>query len=138
MGFFSKIREKIAHFMSGRYGSDQLNMTLVVVALIVTVIGSFTSWRIPFMIVADAILVVVFIRMLGKDRYKRAHENEVYLTKTMGVRRAVSEWINRVKNSKKYHYYICPKCKARLRVPRGIGQVTITCKKCGEKFDRKA
>ena len=43
-----------------------------------------------------------------------------------------------MKNSKKYRYFSCPKCKMRLRVPRGVGNVTITCKGCGEKFDKKA
>ena len=76
--------------------------------------------------------------MFSKDRYRRAHENEVYLSKTEGVRRGFTEWLNRVKNGKKYRYFTCPKCKQRLRVPRGVGNVTITCKSCGTKFDKKA
>ena len=46
--------------------------------------------------------------------------------------------LNRLKNGKKYRYFTCPKCKQRLRVPRGVGSVTITCKNCGTKFDKKA
>lgn len=137
MGFFDKFRAAVSRFMSGRYGSDQLNLTMVIGALIVTTIGSLTG--VYFLtLAADALLLLAIFRMFSKDRYRRAHENQVYLEKTQKVRRAATEWINRVKNSRKYHYYTCPKCKQRLRVPRGVGNITITCKQCGTKFDKKA
>ena len=137
MGFFDKFRAAASRFMSGRYGSDQLNLTMVIGALIVTTIGSLTG--VYFLtLAADALLLLAIFRMFSKDRYRRAHENQVYLEKTQKVRRAATEWVNRVKNSRKYHYYTCPKCKQRLRVPRGVGNITITCKQCGTKFDKKA
>lgn len=137
MGFFEKIRASIVRFMAGRYGLDQLSFAMVMSALVMTSIGALS--RIGFLtLMADAMLIVATIRMLSKDRYRRAHENQVYLEKTQKMRQAFSEWVNRMKNSKKYHYFTCPKCKTRLRVPRGVGNVTITCKNCGEKFDKKA
>ena len=137
MGFFDKIRAGFARFMAGRYGSDQLNFALLIVSLIGSLIGSLTGLGI-LTIAADVLLIVMLYRMLSKDRYRRAHENHVYLEKTYGMRRAVGEWANRVKNGKKYRYFVCPKCKKRLRVPRGVGSITITCKDCGTKFDKKA
>lgn len=137
MGFFDKFRAAVSRFMSGRYGSDQLNLTMVIGALIVTTIGSLSG--VYFLtLAADVLLLLAIFRMFSKDRYRRAHENQVYLEKTQKVRRAATEWVNRVKNSRKYHYYTCPKCKQRLRVPRGVGNITITCKQCGTKFDKKA
>ena len=137
MGFFDKFRAAVSRFMSGRYGSDQLNLTMVIGALIVTTSGSLTG--VYFLtLAADALLLLAIFRMFSKDRYRRAHENQVYLEKTQKVRRAATEWVNRVKNRRKYHYYTCPKCKQRLRVPRGVGNITITCKQCGTKFDKKA
>lgn len=137
MGFFEKIRASFARFMSGRYGADQLSYAMVITALVLTVIGSIAHVML-LTLLADALLIVMFVRMFSKNRYQRAHENQVYLEKTQNIRRAVTEWMNRMKNSKKYRYFTCPKCKARLRVPRGVGNVTITCKSCGEKFDKKA
>ena len=137
MGFFDKFRAAVSRFMSGRYGSDQLNLTMVIGALIVTTMGSLSGVYF-LMLAADALLLLAIFRMFSKDRYRRAHENQVYLEKTQKVRRAATEWVNRVKNSRKYHYYTCPKCKQRLRVPRGVGNITITCKQCGTKFDKKA
>ena len=137
MGFLDKIRASFARFMSGRYGADQLSYAMVILALVMTVVGALSGLGL-LTLMADALLIVMFVRMLSKDRYRRAHENQVYLEKTQNVRRAVTEWMNRVKNSKKYRYFTCPQCKKRLRVPRGVGNITITCKGCGNKFDKKA
>ena len=87
---------------------------------------------------ADALILLALFRMLSKNRYKRAQENSDYLQRTYGVTKRANEWVNRMKNSKKYRYFSCPQCKMRLRVPRGVGNVTITCKGCGHKFDKKA
>ncbi len=137
MRFFDRIRAGFASFMSGRYGADQLGMTMLWTALILSIVGSFSGLGI-LTILANVLLVVIFVRMLSKDRYRRQNENQIYLQKTYKVRTAVSEWMNRVKNSKKFRYFTCPKCKKRLRVPRGVGSITITCKGCGHKFDKKA
>ena len=137
MGFLDKIRASFARFMSGRYGADQLSYAMVILALVMMVVGALSGLGL-LTLMADALMIVMFVRMLSKDRYRRAHENQVYLEKTQNVRRAVTEWMNRVKNSKKYRYFTCPKCKSRLRVPRGVGSVTITCKSCSNKFDKKA
>ena len=135
--FFDKIRASFSRFMSGRYGVDQLGNVMLWTGLILSIIGSVAKLGIVT-ILADVLLIVMFFRMLSKDRYRRAHENQVYLQKTYGARKEASEWLNRMKNSKKYRYFVCPKCKKRLRVPRGVGKVTITCKDCGTKFDKKA
>ncbi len=137
MRFFDKIRSSFASFMAGRYGADQLGMTMLWTALILSIVGSFSGLGL-LTLMADALLLLMFWRMLSKDRLKRQHENQTYLQKTYGARKAVTEWINRVKNGKKYRYFTCPQCKKRLRVPRGVGNITITCKGCGNKFDKKA
>ena len=137
MGFLNNIRAAFPRFMSGRYGTDQLNNAMLWTALIMTLIGSIAKVAI-LSLMADALLIVMFIRMLSKDRYKRQHENQVFLQRTYKITKAVTEWTNRMKNSEKYRYFTCPKCKKRLRVPRGVGNITITCKGCGNKFDKKA
>lgn len=137
MRFFDKIRTAFSRFMAGRYGADQLSMTMLWTALIMSIVGSIAKLSL-LTLLADVLLILIFFRMLSKDRYKRQHENQVYLQKTYGVQKAVTEWANRVKNGKKYRYFTCPQCKKRLRVPRGVGSITITCKGCGNKFDKKA
>ena len=137
MGFFDKMRASFSRFMSGRYGVDQLGNVMLWTGLILSIVGSLAKLGV-LTILAEVLLVVLFVRMFSKDRYKRQHENQMYLEKTYKLRKETSEWINRVKNSKKYRYFTCPQCKKRLRVPRGVGSITITCKGCGNKFDKKA
>ena len=64
MGFLYKIRAAFARFMSGRYGADQLNMAMLWTALIMTIIGSIAKLGI-LSLKADALLIVMFIRMLS-------------------------------------------------------------------------
>ncbi|MBR5561425.1 MAG: hypothetical protein IKU73_08440 [Clostridia bacterium] len=137
MGFFDKMRAFFSRFMSGRYGADQLGNVMLWTGLILSIIGSVAKLSI-LTLLADVLLIVMLVRMFSKDRYKRQHENQLYLEKTYKLRKEMSEWLNRVKNSKKYRYFTCPQCKKRLRVPRGVGKITITCKGCGNKFDKKA
>ena len=137
MGFFNKIRENFARFMSGRYGTDQLNSALLWAVIIIMLVGSFSGLRL-FLLLGNVVLIVVLVRMFSKDRYRRQNENQIYLQKTYKLRQGMTEWVNRMKNSKKYRYFTCPQCKKRLRVPRGVGSITITCKGCGHKFDKKA
>ena len=137
MSFLDKLRAGFARFMAGRYGVDQLSYAAVIAALALTVLGALT--RFPLLtLLGDALIIVVFFRMFSKNRLARAQENQLYLQKTARMRRESHEWVNRVKNAKQYHYFVCPKCKTRLRVPRGVGKVTITCKSCGNRFDKKA
>ena len=44
------------------------------------------------------------------------------------------QWANR----KLYHYYRCPKCRQKLRVPRGRGRIQISCPRCGTQFIKKS
>lgn len=137
MGFMDRIRANLSRFMSGRYGVDQLGHEMVICALVMTVIGALTRFGL-LSLMADALLLLALFRIFSKNRYKRAAENQDYLARTLKMRTSMTEWMNRTKNRKKFRYFSCPKCKMRLRVPRGVGNVTITCKGCGEKFDKKA
>ena len=132
-----KFRGAYLRFMSGRYGADQLNMALLITALTLSVIGALTHWTI-LSLLSNVLVIVALWRMLSKNRYKRASENAAYMQRTLQARKMATEWQNRFKNRKQFRYFVCPKCKMRLRVPRGVGRITITCKSCGEKFDKTA
>ena len=41
-------------------------------------------------------------------------------------------------NRKLYHYYRCPQCRQKLRVPRGRGRIQISCPRCGTQFIKKS
>lgn len=39
---------------------------------------------------------------------------------------------------RKYKYLICPQCAQRLRVPRGMGKLRVTCTRCGNRFETRS
>ena len=59
MRFLNKIRESFSRFMSGRYGADQLGMTMLWTSLAVTVFGSIFRLGI-LTLMADALLILMF------------------------------------------------------------------------------
>ena len=72
MGFLNRLREGFARFMSGRYGSDQLNLTLLYTALIMTLIGSLA--KVPLLsLLADALLILMFF-MYERVRSRTAEQ----------------------------------------------------------------
>ena len=80
MGFFDKMRASFSRFMSGRYGADQLGNVMLWTGLILSIIGSVAKLSI-LTLLADVLLIVMLVRMFSKDRYKRQHENQLYLEK---------------------------------------------------------
>ena len=47
-------------------------------------------------------------------------------------------WKEQWANRKLYHYYRCPQCRQKLRVPRGRGRIQISCPRCGTQFIKKS
>ena len=56
----------------------------------------------------------------------------------MKLKTELRQAVVRMKNIRKYKYYKCPNCKARLRMPRGLGEKTVTCSQCKHSFKQKA
>ena len=121
-------------FMYGRYGSDQLNMTLIVLSLILSLLGGFFK---PLVIISYICLVLCMYRMFSKQIYKRRNENTIFMNKTLPIQK----WYKRTKNKWKYRnthkYFKCPSCKQYLRVPKGKGKIEITCPHCHHHFDKR-
>lgn len=124
----SKFSSRIRRFMEGRYGTDKLNIFLLRTAFALILIDLFMPggilklifWFLPMVLMALSIL-----RSLSRNIYRRYEENRKYL-----------QLMDMVKD-RHHRYYNCPKCRQRVRVPRGKGKIAITCPKCREKFVRK-
>ena len=134
-------------FQQQRRGIDELSRTMLIVALVLSIIGMIVSssvgWlRIALSLLSGALLVLLVIRMTSKDYNKRYQENMKYLT----YETAVKDWFRRTFRPKsaggaykaprakrtgknpnwselrQYKYLICPQCAQRLRVPRGTAR----------------
>lgn len=130
------MREKLQRFMWGRYGNDQLNRFLMITVLFFLVLSMI--FRGPFYFIALAALIYSYFRMFSRNITKRAAENQWYLQKTMKARGWFRKKKRELSQMKQYHIYKCPKCKQKIRVPRGRGRIAITCRKCGTEFVKKS
>ena len=130
------MKEKFIRFMAGRYGADQLSRFLSFVALVLIVVNLFVRSNVLW-ILGLAALVLTYVRMFSKNFERRRKENEAYLRWKNKLTGGVRDWTDRRKQSKDYVFFRCPGCHAMLRVPRGKGKIRVTCRKCGNAFEKK-
>lgn len=134
-----RFRERIARFMYGRRGTDEFSRFLLIVTFALLVLSWIFKGIVETILEAAAFAALVYfcVRVLSRNIYKRQKENAWYLEK----RRAVERWFRCVKDRwqqrKEYKFFRCPSCKALLRVPKGKGKLLLTCRKCGNRFERK-
>ena len=129
-----RISDGMRRFMWGRYGVDQLNLFLLVVAVVLCLISFILSrWGAVLKLVgavinllAYGVLIWYLFRSLSRNRAARQRENRRFLT----LRSRLTDRQNR--------YYRCPNCGQTVRVPRGRGKICIKCPMCSEKFIRKS
>lgn len=130
------MKDKFYRFMAGRYGADQLSRFLSFLALALIVLNIFIRSSVLWGL-SLVILVLVYLRMFSKDFEKRRRENERYLRVRNKLVGGFRNWNDRRKQSRDYVFFRCPGCHAMLRVPRGKGKIRVTCRKCGNAFERK-
>ncbi len=124
----------LRRFMYGRCGVDQLNIFLLVAAVVLNLIALLLSrlgavCAVIGMVVnlsSYGVLIWYLYRALSRNLEKRILENRRFLT-----------WKSRI-TDRQNRYYRCPNCKQTVRVPRGRGKICVKCPKCSEKFIRKS
>lgn len=130
------MREKLARFMAGRNGSDNLTRFLSVLICILLVLSMLVEGvfsRIMWFLALIGI-VYVYYRMFSRDLTKRRAENAKYLRATRALRGEMSGQRERWSQRKEFVFFRCPSCRTMLRVPRGKGKIKIVCRKCGNSF----
>ena len=130
------IRNAIQRFMYGRYGNDQLNLFLAVVYLLLYLVFMFTRLELLY-VISFVLLGAVLLRMLSRNIERRRMENARF----MRAAGPVLSWLRlrrTIRRDKEHVYFKCPSCGQRLRVPRGRGKITVTCRACGARFEEKS
>lgn len=122
--------------MYGRYGSDQLSFFLLAVYLVLVLLSNLPhmgllAWA------AAVILVWDIYRILSRQTVRRRAENARFLELAgPAIRWFRMQWT--IHRDKEHRYFRCPNCGQYLRVPRGKGKITITCRSCGASFGKKS
>lgn len=132
-----RLREKFRHFMIGRYGMDQLGQFVSGLLFAVILLNLFTRNRL-LELVALAGLFYLYFRMFSKNIGKRYQENQAFLTLRFRITEKLRLWKLKANDQKTHRIYRCPKCRQKIRIPKGHGKVSIHCPKCGTDFIRKS
>lgn len=131
------MREKMQRFMMGRYGADDLSRAQSIAALILLILSMFGGLGILYF--AGLVLMIYSVwRMFSRNISRRYEENQKYLNYrykfTVWADRQKKQWSQR----KIYRFYHCPKCRQKVRVPKGKGKICITCPKCRTEFVKRS
>ena len=124
----NKIGQWFRNFMSGRYGTDKLNMWLLGAGVIASILAMFipgAAVKMALTVFSYILLIIALWRSFSRQTYKRYQENRKFL-----------QLLERAKD-RQHRYFNCPKCRQVVRVPRGKGKISITCPKCRDKFIKK-
>lgn len=131
-GWFRQFSLKLSHFlrtfMEGRYGTDRLNMAILCAGLaasLLSVISPFPVLNMVLFVISYGLMFLAIIRSLSRNTYKRYRENRKFM-----------QIVSRMKD-RQHRYFDCPKCHQMVRVPKGKGNISITCPRCKEKFVKK-
>lgn len=124
----ARISGAVRRFMTGRYGTDKLNMVILGAGVVLCLVSMFIPLALVNLLLTLAAYALMFwaiFRSFSRNTYKRYQENRKFLL-----------LLDRMKD-RQHRYYDCPRCRQSVRVPRGKGKIAITCPKCREKFIKK-
>ena len=130
------MRNAIQRFMYGRYGSDQLGFFLIGVYFFLALLATVTDVMV-FQLVGDVIFVWSIFRIFSRNISKRREENSKFMRKAQPV----LKWLRlqqTMHKDKEHRYFKCPNCGQYLRVPKGKGKITVTCRSCKASFQEKS
>ena len=131
------MKASMYRFMQGRNGADQLGIASMWTAVVLTLINAFLNSAIVSLLIT-ALWVWAIFRLLSRNVTKRREENAWFSARFYKIKTSVMQARERFKNRKKFVYFECPNCHLPLRLPRGVGNVTVKCSKCGHSFEKKA
>ncbi|GAA0179764.1 Zn-finger containing protein [Clostridium sediminicola] len=140
------------NYINGKYGLDSFSKFLLIVGVLLILTKSY--------FVAPVFIGYSIFRIFSKDFPKRQKEEMAYRTfvgtikyRLGGLNYKLSKYFNKgillkVKNQyykairkveqrKNFVVVKCPECKQKLRLPRGKGNLVVTCKMCKYEFKKR-
>ena len=130
------IRNAIQRFMYGRYGTDQLNLLLLALYVLFYFLYAVTRFD-PLYWVSLVLIFLSLFRLFSRNISRRREENARFLR----LAGPAIQWFRlqrTIRRDKEHRYFKCPNCGQQLRVPRGKGRITVTCRGCGATFHEKS
>ena len=130
------LRERIAMFMYGRNGFDNL-CNFIWILCIILVVVNLIARSIIISALETALMLYTVFRSMSRNIYKRQRENTAYLKAKRKFTGFFKLLRNKWRDRKTHVYKKCPSCKNNLRLPRQKGKHTVVCPCCKNRFDVK-
>lgn len=131
------MKERMQRFLAGRYGNDQLNQFIFIVAIISMVLEIITRQSL-FYTLTLVLLILAYVRVFSRNINKRYEENMKFLQKKDAILNKFRKQKYYAAQRRNFHIYTCPQCKQKIRIPKGKGKISITCPKCRTSFIKKS
>lgn len=132
-----RLKERMARFMYGRYGMDQLSRMINYISFALLILTLLTNSTLIYLL-ALAGIIYSYYRVFSRNISRRYSENQIYLKLKYDVLRRFNNFKLRLKDKKTHRIFKCPSCSQKIRVPRGKGRISIKCPKCRIEFTRKS
>lgn len=133
----SNFKYRMAQWMMGRYGIDELTQALMLLGCAFVLVNFFAHSSI-LSTLALLLMALGIFRCYSKNIAARARElakyQELMVKPKAWWRLFNKKWINR----KTTIYFKCKGCGAVLNVPKGKGKILVTCPKCGAKEEKRS
>ncbi|MCR4772531.1 MAG: hypothetical protein K5855_09510 [Oscillospiraceae bacterium] len=133
-------RSWLARAAAGRNGMDRLNIFIYVISAVLLIVSALVPGRLGSLFGAACMvgLILGIFRFSSRNTVKRSAENQAYLRMTAKLRKSLGVRRTRFEQRKEYRFFKCPSCRNVMRVPRGKGRISVTCRRCGERFIRNS
>lgn len=129
----NQFKYKIAQFMQGRYGVDQLYRALNFTIIGLLILNLFLQSTI-ISVIFWVVFIISYYRVLSKNILKRQSENSRYLSILYQAQKKLRLPIRRIKEIRTHRYRKCPKCKQVMRLKRKSGKHSVVCPNCQNKM----
>lgn len=133
----SNFKYRMAQWMMGRYGIDELTQALMLLGCGFVLVNFFVHSGI-LSTLALLLMALGIFRCYSRNIAARTRELAKYqelMVKPKAWWRLINKkWVNR----KTTIYFKCKGCGAVLNVPKGKGKILVTCPKCGAKEEKRS
>jgi len=141
MSILQRIGNALSRFMYGRNGMDQLGICMVCLLITLNVLHTvFPRGLVGVILSLSSTVMAVWIlfRFFSRNLYRRRAENTVFCSKVWyPLRRRFTDARNQTRD-KEHRYFTCKRCRAVCRVPKGKGNIVITCPRCGNQIHARS
>lgn len=126
----NKLKDFVRRVYTNRYGFDELGNFLIIVYAVLTIVNILLKSRIIYFL-AEVIFIYFFIRFFSKKKFQRSEENRKF--------RRLKKYAKLVyDNRKTHHILVCKNCGQFIRIPKGKGNIEVTCPHCANRIDFKS